>query len=114
MIQIDLLTQRSSSNAVITLRSRWPVVYRDEAKAIAGGVALVKAWPEVLGFVLLLPSQRAELDGINASAYEERTITRAIAARRARQARKAALQAKQASQNNAGGALDGLAGGSYA
>ena len=114
MIQIDLLTQRSSSNAVITIRRRWAATYRDEAAAIAGGVALVKAYPEVMGFVVLLPSQRTELDGINAAAHEERTITRAIAARRARQARKAAMQAKQTHQNNAGGALDGLAGGSYA
>ena len=89
MIQIDLLTQRSSSNAVITIRRRWPATYRDEAAAIAGGVALVKAYPEVMGFVVLLPSQRTELDSINAAAHEERTITRAIAARRARQARKA-------------------------
>ena len=88
MIQIDLLTQRSSSNAVITIRRRWAATYRDEAAAIAGGVALVQAYPEVMRFVVL-PSQRTELDGINAAAHEERTITRAIAARRARQARKA-------------------------
>ena len=59
--------------------------FPDEATAIEQCIRLLEIHSDVAGFILVLDN----LQSINDAAFEERTITRAMAARRSRKARKA-------------------------
>lgn len=84
MIHLDLLSHCTRGHASISLRRRWPVAFKSESQAMAQGIALLHQHAEMVGFVLT----HADFQAANA-AYLQRTITRAIAARKARQKRKA-------------------------
>ncbi len=83
MIYLDLLTQCARSHASISVRRRWPVAFRCEAQAVAQGIALLQQHDEAVGFILV----PAHLQAANDAYLHERTITRAIAARKARKPR---------------------------
>ena len=83
MIFLDTLTNHSTSTASLSIRRRWPDSFPDEASAVAQGIALLKQRPGMVGFIVF-----PDLGQSNDTHMHERTITRAIAARKARQQRK--------------------------
>ena len=83
MIHLDMLTTRTRGTAAIAIRRRWPGTFADEAAAVAQGIALLKQRPAMVGFIVC-----PDLGQSNDAYQHERTITRAIAARKARQQRK--------------------------
>ena len=85
MIHLDLLSHCVRGHTSISLRRRWPVAFKSESQAMAQGIALLHQHAEMVGFVLT----HADFQAANAAYLHERTITRAIAARKARQKRKA-------------------------
>lgn len=85
MIYLDLLSRCTRGHATISIRRRWPASFRCEAQAVAQGIALLHQHAEVVGFILV----PADLQAANEAYLHERTVTRAMAARKARQKRKA-------------------------
>lgn len=85
MIYLDLLSHCTRSSAAISIRRRWPASFRCEAQAVAQGIALLHQHAEVVGFILV----PADLQAANEAYLHERTVTRAMAARKARQKLKA-------------------------
>lgn len=85
MMHLDLLTRCTKGHVTISLRRRWPVSFHSEAQAVTQGIALLHQHAEMVGFILV----PADLQTANEAYLHERTITRAMAARKARQKRKA-------------------------
>ena len=84
-LHLDILSHRVKSHPAITLRRRWPASFPDEATAIEQCIKLLEMHSDIAAFILVPDG----LQAINDAAFEERTITRAMAARRSRKTRKA-------------------------